>query len=389
MTHRSSAPDGRCCTFRWALLLSLLVFLSACQEKKAPPPPPPPKVTVAQPVQRVVTDYLELNGTSQAVRTVQLVARVSGYLDKVLFRDGQMVRKGEPLFLIQQDTYLARLQQAEGQILQQTAQLEYAQKQLDRFSGMLQLKASSQADVDNWRFQRDGAQAGLKAARAQRDLARLDLEYTRVNAPFGGRIDRRLKDPGNLVGAGENTLLAELSQVDPLYVYFTISDLDLARLKKGARGLPGQGGGDKLPVAVGLADQEGYPLQGHLDFAATSISPTTGTLLLRGVVANPTGRLLPGLHARVRVPLARKQALLVPEVAVASDQQGAYLLVVNDKNLVERRSVRTGALVEQLRVIEDGLKESEWVVVNGLLRAAPGRPVTPERAPLPAAQVKP
>ena len=342
-------------------------------------PPPPPKVTVARPEQKEVADYLELNGTSRAVRSVQLVARVPGYLERVLFQDGQLVSPGQPLFLIQQDTVLARLAQAKAQIEQQTAQLEYAQKQLSRFSGMLKLKAAAQSDLDNWQFQRDAARGNLKNAQAQADLARLDLGYTRICAPFTGRIDRRLKDPGNLVGAGENTVLAQLDQVDPIYVYFSIGDLDLSRLRESAHGIPGRQGVASWPMAAGLPGEEGYPHPGRLDFAANSLSDSTGTLLMRAVVENRSGAILPGLQTRVRVPLARRVAFLVPETAVGSDQQGAFLLLVDGKNQVERRPVRTGALIGHQRVVEEGVHGGEWVVVKGLLRAAPGRPVTPER----------
>ncbi len=283
-----------------------LVLLAGCEKKTPNAPPPPPTVTVTQPVQRVVTDYLELTGNTQAINTVQLVARVAGYLEKVFFQDGQIVKKGQPLFLIQQNTYEASLQQAEAQILLQKAQLEYAEIQLDRYSNLLPQKAASQTDVDNWRYQRDSARANLKAAEAQRDLAKLNLSYTQITAPFDGRIDRRLQDPGNLVGAGENTVLAQINQIDPIYVYFNISDSDLARLMKRTRGVPGQTEALRWPVLAGLPNEEGYPHQGHLDFAAISLTPTTGTLLMRGVFSNPDGKILPGLYARVRVPVEKK-----------------------------------------------------------------------------------
>ncbi len=353
-------------------------YLAGCKEK-LPPPPPPPAVTVVQPVQRTITDYLELTGTTQAIQTVQLVARVSGYLEKVLFQDGQIVKKGQLLFLIQQNTYQDTLRQNEAQILQQKAQLDYAGKQFIRYSNLLQEKATAQENVDNWRYQRDSAQANLKVAEAARDLSKLNLDYTEIVAPFDGRIDRRLVDPGNLVGSGQNTVLAEVNQIDPIYVYFTISDLDLARLMKEAHWTPGQADAKKLPVFAALPDEEGYPHQGHLDFAAISLTNTTGTLLMRGVFPNPVGKILPGLYARVRVPVEKKAAFLVPEVAIGNDQQGSYVFIVNEKNVVERRSVKTGPVVDSLRGIEEGLKGKEWVIVKGLLKAAPGRQVTPEQ----------
>jgi RND family efflux transporter MFP subunit len=363
----------------WITVAALLAILTGCGEKPKPPPPPPPKVTVAQPQQRTVTDDLELTGNTQAIYTVQLVARVAGYLEQVLFQDGQVVKKGQPLFVIQRNTYEDSLRQAEAAIMQNRAQLAWAEAQFTRYSNLVQHNAATQSDVDNWRSQRDVAQANLRSAEAQRDLAKLNLDYTLVSAPFDGRMDRRQVDPGNLVGSGGSTVLGSINQIDPIYVYFSISDLDLARLLKSAGGIPGPSDTRKWPVQVGLPGEDGYPRQGHLDFAAISVTSTTGTLLMRGILPNRDGRILPGLYARVRVPVERKTAFLVPEVAVGHDQQGDYVLVVNETNVVERRSVKTGPAVESLRAIDDGLAGKEWVIVKGLLRAGPGRQVTPER----------
>ena len=363
----------------WIAVSVLLTLPAGCKEQPKSQPPPPPKVTVAQPVRQAVTDSLDLTGNTQAIYTVQLVARVVGYLEKVLFQDGQRVKKGQPLFVIQQNTYEDNLRQAEATILQFRAQLKYAESQLTRFSNLIQHNAAAQADVDNWRFQQDSAAANLRSAEAQRDLAKLNLDYTLVTAPFDGRIDRRLVDPGNLVGTQGSTVLANINQVDPIYVYFNISDLDLARLLKSTGGIPGPGDARKWPVYAGLPSEDGYPHQGHLDFGAISLTTTTGTLLMRGILPNADGKILSGLYARVRVPLERRTTLLVPEAAIGHDQQGAYVFVVNDKNVVERRNVTTGSAVESQRAIDNGLTGGEWVIVNGLLKAAPGRQVTPER----------
>ena len=384
MSFRKNRNNRR---IRFVATSLFLIFFptlwSACGEKATRTPPPPPKVTVVQPVRKSVTDYLEVTGNTQAFQKVQLVARVAGYLEKVLIQDGQMVKKGQTLFLIQQDTYQYVLHQAEGQISLQKAQIEYAEKQLARYSHLLEPKAASQMDVDNWRFQRDSAQANLKVAEAARDLAKLNLIYTEVRAPFDGRIDRRLVDPGDLVGSGGNTVLTELSQIDPIYAYFTISDLELTRLMKSTKGIPQQSEAEKRPVFVGLPSEEGYPHQGQLDFIATSLNTTTGTLLLRGVLPNPEGKILPGLFARVRVPLeTERQALVVPQEAVDQDQVGAHVLTVDENNLVKRISVKTGAVFDQSQVIEEGLTGSEWVIVKGHLRAVVGRQVTPERGTL-------
>ena len=368
---------GRVAT--WITVSVLLALQAGCKEQPKPQPPPPPKVTVAHPVRQAVTENLDLTGNTQAIYTVQLVARVVGYLEKVLFLDGQRVKKGQPLFVIQQNTYEDNLRQAEATIAQYRAQLQYAESQLTRYSKLIQDNAAAQSDVDNWLFQRDNAVANIRASEAQRDLAKLNLGYTLVTAPFDGRMDRRLVDPGNLVGTQGSTVLANINQVDPIYVYFNISDLDLARLLKSTGGIPGPGDARKWPVYAGLPSEDGYPHQGHLDFAAISLTTTTGTLLMRGILPNAAGNILSGLYARVRVPLERRTTLLVPEAAIGHDQQGAYVLVVNDKNVVERRNVTTGPAVESRRVVDKGLIGGEWVIVNGLLKAAPGRQVSPER----------
>src|SRR5262245_32680944 len=362
----------------WIAMLALVTVLAGCKGEAKPAPPPPPKVTVAQPVHRPVTDYLELTGNTQAIYTVQLVARVVGFLEQVLFQDGQIVKKGQPLFVIQRNTYEENLRKAEASIAQFQAQLKFAEAQFARYSILIRDKAVAQTDLDSWRSQRDLAEANLRSAEAQRDLAKLDLDYTLVAAPFDGRMDRRQVDPGNLVGSGGSTVLASINQIDPIYVYFNISDFDLARLRKANPGIP-VASARKLPVQVGLPGEDGYPHEGDLDFASISLTTNTGTLLMRGTLPNRNGTILPGLFARVRMPLERKEAFLVPEVAVGHDQQGAYVLVVNEKNVVERRTVKTSTAVDSLRAIEDGLKGQEWVVVNGLLRAGPGRTVTPER----------
>ena len=361
------------------IFLCCLSCFAGCKGKKPQAPPPPPRVSVTQPLQRKVTYYLELTGTTQAINTVQLVARVSGYLDKVFFHDGQIVKKGQPLFLIQQDSYLDSLRQAEGQVLMQKAQLRYAQSQLTRYSNLIPAKAAAQSDVDNWRYQRDSAEANLKTAEANEASARLNLSYTRVAAPFDGRIDRRLQDPGNLVGSSSsNTNIAQMSQTDPIYVYFNISDTDLARLMKGTNWTPGTSNAGNWPVFAGLTGEDGYPHSGRLDFASISVSSTTGTLLMRGVFPNAAGKILPGLYARVRVPVETRMAMLVPATSVGSDQQGSYVLAVNAQDVVERRNVKTGPLEESLRVIEEGLAGNERIIASALLKARPGSRVAPE-----------
>ncbi|OGR24017.1 MAG: efflux transporter periplasmic adaptor subunit [Desulfobacca sp. RBG_16_60_12] len=363
------------------LILAILMASAACGDRTTYAPPPPPKVTVSQPVKQSVTDYLEFTGNTQAINTVQLKARVEGYLEQVYFKDGDRVKKGQLLFLIQQNTYEAKLKQAEAEILSQKAKLFHAQTEYARFSKLVTQKAAAQTDVDNWLYQRDAAQAAVMSAEAQRDLARLNLSYTKVTSPFDGRIGRRLKDPGNLVGAGEATLLANVDQIDPLYVYFTMNERDLLDVTKDTKESVDAVIRKDIPLYLGLADEEDYPHKGYLDFASISLNATTGTLTLRGVFPNPKGMMLPGLFAKLRVPVTHeKSALLVPTVAISYDQLGPYLLVVDDKNVVQRRGVKLGTEVKDLTVITEGLQQPEWVITNGLLLAIPGKQVTPVKA---------
>ena len=380
------------CAPAMAVLVAMVVSTAGCDQKENKFVPPPPKVTVSKPVRQEVTDYLEFTGKTQAVNTVQLVARVQGYLEKVLFRDGEIAKKGALLFQIQQDTYRAMLKEAEGNVLTQKARVDHARIEFARNNDLYRQKAGAQTDVENWRFQLDSAQAGLMTAEAQRALAELNLGYTSITAPFDGRIDRKLVDPGNLVGPGNTgsipsgsgasagTILAQMTQIDPLYVYFNVSETDISALPSVSE-LPWRQGNDaRYPIYMGLANEDGYPHEGYLDFASVSVSSTTGTLLMRGVVPNAEGKMLPGQYARVRVRVGKAtSAILIPKVAIGFDQRGDYVLVVNERNMVERRNVKTGASHGGLYVIGSGLNGDEWVIVKGLLRASPGRQVTPER----------
>ncbi len=368
----------------WAMICTFL-FVPACGRRNVYAPPPPPRVTVSRPVLESVTQYLDFTGNTAAINTVTLRARVEGYLEAVYFKDGDRVKKGQRLFLIQQSTYKAQLKQAEAQIQQQKASLEHAALETDRYEKLVKKQAAAQTDLDNWRFQKDAFKAAVLAAEANRDLAKLNLDYTVVNAPFDGRIGRRLVDPGNLVGAGGVTSLARVNQIDPVYVYFTIGERDLLRVMEETGISAARAARIRIPLYLGLTDETGYPHKGHIDFAAISLTATTGTLTMRGIFSNPGGKLLPGLFARVSAPVvgSQKPSLVIPEEALGFDQLGPYVLVVGKNSVVERRSVRLGTRVGSRQVVRQGLTGEDWVVVNGQMRAIPGRKVTPERKPLP------
>jgi RND family efflux transporter MFP subunit len=365
-------------------VIVLFALAGGCGQKENKfAPPPPPQVTVSRPLEKPVTDYLELTGNTQAVDQVELQARVEGFLSSIHFKDGDFVRKGDLLFTIEQQQYQAKVQEAEGRVAATEAALVRAQEEYDRQLYLFKENATSKSEVERWRAQRDAAKASVEEAKANLELAKINLGYTRVTAPFYGRMDRHLVDPGNLVGAGKPTPLAYITRMDPIYAYFSVNERDLIRIMAQRRAQGKTAAQQTLSVYLGIAGEEGYPHEGLLDFASSSVDPNTGTLLLRGVFSNPTigavaPRLLAGMFARIRIPVdVRDRALLVSERALGADQGGRYLLVVNDQNVVEQRPVKVGALIEGMRVIEEGLKGDEWVVVDGLQRARPGAKITP------------
>lgn len=360
----------------------LALALAGCRGPGVPPPAPsPPLVTVSRPLQEEVTDYRHFTGRMEAVETAEVRARVRGFLQAVHFREGTEVRKGEILYEIDPRTFQAELERAQAEVKRLEPQFQLAATEAERAERLRGTGAVSQEEYVQRVTAREAGRAALQQARAAAESARLELEFTTVRAPIDGRIGRTLVTEGNLVGSNEPTLLTTIVRVDPVYVFFEAAERDFLEYQRLIREQGAAAAAEaKVPVHVGLAAQDGYPHRGVLNFRDNRVDPGTGTILLRGELPNPDRLLVPGLFARVRVPVGGpRPRLLVPEVALSADQRGPYLLVVGPDDRVARRAVRPGASLEGRAVIEEGLASDDWVIVNGLQRARPGTKVEPVR----------
>ena len=364
---------------RGLLAVFACVALSACEQNSFVPPPPA-KVEVAAPTQRAITRYLEATGNTAPIKNVDLVARVQGVLQAINYKDGTFVKEGTTLFTIEPETYKLKLEQAQAAESGAQASVKQTEADFKRQSDLIQRQAVSQAALDNSTSARDNAQANLLQAQVNTKIAAVNYGYTNVVAPFDGIVSAHLVSVGELVGAASPTQLATIVALDPIYVNFTVNEQDVLRIRDEAR-RKGITVDElrQLPLEVELQTETGYPHKGQLDYISPSINQSTGTLAVRGVLPNPNRVLLPGFYVRVRVPFGEEaKALLVPDVALGSDQSGRYVLVVNADNVVEQRKVQAGPLDGDLRVIESGLKPDDRVVTAGLLRAIPGQKVDPQ-----------
>jgi RND family efflux transporter MFP subunit len=356
-----------------------LVLLAGCEQNTFVPPPPP-KVDVATPVQRTITRYLEATGNTAAIKSVDLVARVQGFLQSIDYQDGSAVKEGTTLFTIEPETYKLKLDQARAAETGLQASVKQAEADFKRQSDLVARQAVSQATLDQSTAAHENAQSNLQQAQVNTRIAEVNYSYTKVTAPFDGIVSAHLVSVGELVGVASPTQLATIVAYDPIYVNFNVSEQDVLRIRAEAirRGLTTTDL-KSLPIEAGLQTEDGYPHEGKLDYAAPTVNQSTGTLAVRGIVPNPKRLLLPGYFIRVRVPVNKEQdALLVPDAALGSDQAGRYVLVVTSENVVEQRKVQTGPLDGGLRVIESGLKPEDRVVTAGLLRAIPGQKVDPQ-----------
>jgi RND family efflux transporter MFP subunit len=363
-----------------------LVALTACAPKIAPPPPSPPAVTVAPVEQRSIVEWDEFTGRTEPVESVEVRPRVSGYIEEVRFQSGQLVKKGDVLFVVDPRWHKAEFDRREAEVARARVQLENTCREADRATQLLASRAISTEEGDARVARYQEARATLLAAEAMRDSARLDLDYTQVRAPIGGRVSRALLTEGNYVNgvAGAATLLATVVSVDPVYVHADMDEDSLLKFNALAQERKLETSEDgRIPVELQLADEQGFPHKGHIESFDNRLNPNTGSILLRAVFPNDNGRMVPGLFARIRVPSsARQPTLLVEERAVGTDQAQRFVLKVTPTNTVAYQAVTLGPSIEGRRIVRSGLQAGDRIVVNGLQRVRPGMLVTAQDAPI-------
>ena len=387
-------PTSPCDSCRVGTLLAafaLLALGSGCdqgnstqaQQQKAAPP----IVAVSQPIEREIVEWDEYTGRFDAVETVEMRARVSGHLTEVLFKDGQRVKQGELLFVIDRRPFERALEQAQAELFAANTKVENANLDIVRGRPLVERKIISDKTFDDRMSIVRDAQAAVKVAEAKVRSAELDLSFTRIDSPISGRISRTLVTAGNWISAGSvsgATLLTTIVSEDPIYIYFDVSENNFIKYKRLAeRGVAAGAAEPGAPVEIGLPDERGFPHRGRLDFLDNRLDQGTATLRARAVIANTAGLFSPGLFARVRVTgTAPYPAVLVPDAAIGTDQTNKFVYVVGEDGGVTRRNIKLGPLYEGARVVREGIAAADWVIVRGLQRARPGGKVTPQREPL-------
>ncbi len=375
----------------WLLPLFLAgVAAPGCGPSQAQPamgPPPPPEVQVSLPVVKEVTDYEDFPGRTEAVSTIDVRAHVTGYLERVYFTDGAFVQKGDLLFEIDARPYRADLARAEGNVLQSEGHLRRLTSDYQRATRLLPQRAIGREEFDKIVGDHTEARGALEVAKAARDMAALNLGYTRITAPISGQISRRNMDPGNLVKQ-DDTSLTTIVSLDPIYAYFDLDERSTLRAQRLIRERKVDWSPEKgLHVLLGLADEEGFPHKGVVNFADNRVDPDTGTWRLRGIFQNRDHALTPGLFVRMRLPIGEPyRAILVAEQALSTDQGQKYVYVLDDAGKVAYRRITVGRLHGGMRVITDGVKPQDKVLVSGLQFVRPGAEVKAEVVPMPGDQ---
>jgi RND family efflux transporter MFP subunit len=388
-----SWPDG-CRTGALAAMVALSVAVAGCDQggtSAAQPQgkgaPPGPVVTVAKPLQREIVEWDEYTGRFDAVETVEVRARVSGYLTEVRFKDGQAVRQGDLLFVIDARPFERALEQAQAELFAANTKVENANLDIVRGKPLLEKKIISDKTFDDRMAIVRDAQAAVKVAEAKVKTAELELSFTSIASPITGRISRSLITAGNWISAGSvagTTLLTTIVSEDPIYIYFDVSENNYIKYKRLAERGVGSGAAELgAAVEVALPDERGFPHKARLDFLDNRLDQSTGTLRARGILANPGALFSPGLFARVRVTgTAPYVATMLPDEAIGTDQTNKYVYAVGEDGTVARRNVKLGPLIDSLRVVREGIGVDDWVVTKGLHRARPGQKVTPKREAL-------
>lgn len=375
------------------ILLSLLLFaaqaLVGCDRKPAAgSAPPPPSVTVAHPVQKVITEWDEFTGRFAAVESVEVRARVSGFIDSVHFKEGQIVKQGDLLFIIDPRPYRNAVDQAKADVERAKARLEIASLDVQRAAPLVRSQSVTEREFDTRRSTERDAAAQVASAEAARKQAELNLEWTEVRAPISGRISDKRVDPGNLITGGSTgaTLLTVIVSIDPIHFVFDGAEADFLRyLRLAAAGTRASSRDVQNPVLVRLADETDYKHQGRMNFVDNALNPRTGTIRGRAVFDNKDGFLTPGFFGRLRLFGGEHEALLLPDSAILSDQSRRIVFTVAEDGTVGTNLVELGPIVDGLRVIRSGIVSTDRIVIEGLQRARPGQKVTPEERKIEAA----
>lgn len=358
-----------------ALILAYLVIHHLT--KKPPMTIPLPVVAVQKPALLEMVEFVTQTGTTVAFNSVNLVARVSGYLDSIEFTDGTFINKGKELFVIQPEPYWEQLIAAQATVAANQADYDYSKIEYERQQRMYKQNATSLNNVQKWLAKMEASKANLDKSKADEINAQITYSYTHISAPFNGRIGRHLVDVGNLVGNGVATNLATIEQVDKLYVYFNLNELDLIKLRAAAKAIGFKPTDiNKIPVYVNFQNETGYKHKATLDFVNTGLNASTGTMELRAVLENKTNLFVPGLFVQVQIAISLpKKQLTVPNTAILYDQIGPYLLIVDKDNVVRLKRVEAGVAENGKQAITKGLTAEDRVIVDGLQNASPGNKV--------------